>query len=119
MSEKKPFLELNLSFGKVAFYNLDEIDEWVGKELEFWRWPDNFSQHKMREYQCRVDIVNFIRSPLDRIKAVVNGIRGNQDDNAHDRLVADLRNKINEAYTRPHRPVPPDQSQKGEVDLVV
>lgn len=97
MSEKKPFLELGLSFGKVVFHSLDEVEEWGKKELKFWEWPEEFEQHTPREWNPR-NIVNSLCSPLNQIIAAVNGIKNNHNEQDHDRLVNDLRSRINDAY---------------------
>jgi hypothetical protein len=98
MSEKEVFLDIDLPFGKVVFYNVDEVGEWIEKELDFWKWPDNFNWNKLRECNPQPNLINSIHSPLGAIKTAVDRIKQNHDDKAHLRLVDELKNKIYGAY---------------------
>jgi hypothetical protein len=108
VAEKKPFLELDLSFDKVVFYSLDEVEEWVKKELEFWKWLDEVGRHKLRDNE---HIINSIRSPLSAINAAVDGIRQDRDESNRKRLVTNLGSKIREAY----KTYDPNQPKRGEL----
>lgn len=98
MAEKEVFLELDLSFGKEVFYSLDGVEEWVKKELDFWKWPDKVNWHRLKGCHPQTNLADFILSPLMQIDAVVENLKRNHDKNAYDHLVAELRNKITDAY---------------------
>ncbi len=96
MSEKKPFLEINLPFGRTVFYSVDDVDEWVKKELKFWKWPEDFDRHIRHDCNPQ-NIINAIYSPLHEIDAAVNNIKKNHNEDTINNLVECLRKNIDKA----------------------
>lgn len=99
MPEQEPFISVKIGTDKddTVFYNLEEVESWIQKEQEFWKWPDDMAKYQQHGFNFS-HFFGRINSTLGQISNSVNAIKNNHDDNAHKNLVDKLRNLIHRTY---------------------
>jgi hypothetical protein len=93
--EKLIDIDLGANGGRVALYSGEEIDAWITKELDFWRW---FSDHLNQDGNLN-NVWNRFWSPIGQVNAIASNLR--QTQWLDKGMVEQLSNTILQTYSSP------------------
>jgi len=99
MSKKEAFLEVNLktSDRREIFYSLEDIENWLKAEEDFWRWPEDFNRQAGPNRGASPSI-GTIESALNEIRNCFKNLKKGGTPAESQQQLNVLKSKIEESY---------------------